>query len=142
VNLRRSLVLLAAALTLLAAEARAAGTVTVTEETFGTVKKITFAWTSTAGGAADAPTVATFSGKIEALVTIPDAVDAPTTLYDVTVTDADGVDVLAGAGANRSATATELVLASLLGIVANDLLTVNITNAGAAKKGRVIVYSR
>ena len=140
-SLRRSLVLLAA-LTFLAAEARAAGTVVAAEETFGTVKKITFAWTSTAGGAADAPTVATFSGKIEALVTIPDAVDAPTTLYDVTVTDADGVDVLAGAGANRSATATELVLASSLGIVANDLLTVNITNAGAAKKGRVVVYLR
>ena len=140
-SLRRSLVLLVA-LTLLAAEARAAGTVVVTEETFGTVKKITFAWTSTAGGAADTPTVATFSGKIEALVTIPDVVDAPTTLYDVTVTDADGVDVLAGAGANRSATATELVLSSLLGIVANDLLTVNITNAGAAKKGRVIVHLR
>ena len=140
-SLRRSLVLLVA-LTLLAAEARAAGTVVVTEETFGTIKKVTFAWTSTAGGAADAPTVATFSGKIEALVTIPDAADAPTALYDVTVTDADGVDVLAGAGANRSATATELVLSSLLGIVANDLLTVNITNAGAAKKGRVIVHLR
>ena len=117
-----------------------AGTVTVVEELLGTVKKIKWAWTSTAGGAADLITVSPYTGKVQALVTVPDATDVPTTLYDVTVTDEDGTDVLAGAGANRSATATEQVLSASLGIVANDKLTVNITNAGAAKKGIAYLY--
>lgn len=118
-----------------------AGTVVITEETFGTVKKVKFEWTSDAAGAANATTANVFSGEILRLVTIPDAVAAPTTLYDIVVND-DTADVLMGAGANRSATATEQVLASSLGIVANDVLTLAVTNAGAAKKGIVILYIR
>lgn len=119
-----------------------AGTVVKTEETFGTVKKVKFEWTSDAAGAADAVTSNAYSGVIERLVTIPDGAAAPTTLYDVVVNDEDSTNVLMGAGADRSATVTEQVLASSLGIVANDVLTLAVTNAGATKKGIVILYIR
>jgi hypothetical protein len=118
------------------------GTVTIIEEEMTHLKKVRWAWISTAGGAASLATTRPFSGVIERLVTIPDAVDAPTTLYDITVTDEDGADILMGAGANRSATVTEQVLASSLGCVANDLLTLNISAAGNAKKGVVVLYIR
>lgn len=140
---RRALAIAVALALLLAPTAsQGAGTVVITEETFGSPRKVTFAWTSTAGGAADAQTTEAFSGKIEALVTDPDGTAAPTDDYDVTVTDEDGTDVLAAAGANRDTANTELVLSASLGIVANDKLTVNITNAGAAKAGLVILYIR
>ena len=51
---------------------------TITEETFGTVKKVTWAWTSAADGSVGAAAVSTtttnaYSGKIEMLVTDPGA---------------------------------------------------------------------
>ena len=120
-----------------------AGTVTTTEETHGTVRKITFAWTSSAGGAADATTTYAYSGEVIRLVTVPGtAGNQPTNLYDVVVNDVDGNDVLMGAGANRSNAATEQVLASSLGCVANDKLTLGVTNAGDTKQGTVYLYVR
>jgi len=119
----------------------AAGTVVITEETFGTIKKIKFAWTSTAGGAASDTTVNAYSGKILGLATVPGAApDAPTPDYDITVTDEDGMDVLMGGGANRHTTNTEYVLSTSLGAVANDKLTINVAAAGAAKKGVAYLY--
>lgn len=137
----RSLRVAVLAVLALTANAWAAGTVTVSEETYGSVKKIAWTWTSTAGGAADLITVGAYNGKIEMLVTDPSAT-APTDDYDVTVTDEDGTDVLAGAGANRDTANTEIVIASSLGIVANDKLTLNVTAAGAAKSGTVYLYVR
>lgn len=120
-----------------------AGTVVTTEETIGTIKKVKFAWTSSAGGAADATTTGVYSGEIIRLVTVPGAGgDQPTNLYDVAVNDADGNDVLMGAGANRSNASTEQVLGTSLGCVANDALTLAVTNAGNAKTGTVILYIR
>ncbi|HEY3363952.1 MAG TPA: hypothetical protein VGK74_02715 [Symbiobacteriaceae bacterium] len=120
-----------------------AGTVTIAEETYSTMKKIAFAWTSTAGGIATATTDGAYSGEIRRLVTVPGTAGAqPTDQYDVTVNDQDGTDVLMGAGANRSNAATEQVLASSLGVVANDTLALSITNAGNAKSGTVYLYLR
>jgi hypothetical protein len=120
-----------------------AGTVTVTEENFSAVKKIKWSWTSDAAGAADQATSYAYTGALLRLVTEPGSgADQPTDLYDVTVTDEDGYDVLAGAGANRSNASTEQVLATNLGAVANDKLTMHVTNAGDTKKGTVVVYLR
>lgn len=123
----------------------AAGTVTITEETYGTIKKIKFAWTAgTVGeaGTASGQTTHVYSGKILGLATVPaGAPDAPTS-YGITVTDEDSMDVLMGAGAGRSATATEYVLSTSLGAVANDKLTVNISGAGTNKKGIAYLYIR
>ena len=123
-----------------------AGTVTITEELVGNVKKITFAWTCDASGNVSGTGGATtnvYNGAITRLVTVPaGGGSAPTDQYDVTVLDGDSTDVLMGAGANRAAAATEQVLASSLGVVANDTLTLNVANAGNAKSGTVYLYVR
>jgi hypothetical protein len=118
-----------------------AGTVTVTESVHTPIKKIRRAWTATAGGAADLITSNAYYGNIQALVTIPDAGVAPTTLYDITITDTETVDVLSAVGANRSATATESVCPALIaGNAVFGTLTLNITNAGNGGKGVTILY--
>jgi len=120
-----------------------AGTVTTTEITTTSVKKLTFAWTSTAGGAADGTSTAAFDGAIIGLTTIPSGGGtAPSDNYSVSVTDADGHDVLLGAGALRDTANTEHVAQTSLGGVAGSKLTVNITAAGASKQGTVILRIR
>lgn len=120
-----------------------AGTVTVSETVHGSVKKIAWAWTVTAGGAADKATTQAFDGKVIGFSTIPGtAGDAPTDNYDVTVADAEGHDVLLGGGADRDTLNTEHVADANLGAVAGSVLTLNITNAGNAKKGTVILWVR
>lgn len=121
------------------------GIVTITEETFNYVKKIAFAWTSENGGGnagkATKTTLDSYTGEIIRLVTVPGAApNAPTDDYDITITDEDGTDVLMGAGANRDTANTEQVLPVLLGCVANDKLTLNVSGAGNAKKGTVYLY--
>jgi hypothetical protein len=119
-----------------------AGTVTTTEKVLGTVKKITFTWTASAGGAADATTDEVYDGKLIGLTTDPGAGTAPTDNYDVVITDADGHDVLLGAGADRDTATTEHVAEASLGAVAHSPLTLAVTNAGAGGEGVVIVYLR
>lgn len=122
------------------------GTVTLTEETYGTVKKITFDWTAGTGGDAGLATKTTeqvYSGEVLRLVTVPGAApDAPTDNYDVVVNDEDSTDILMGAGADRDTATTQQVLASSLGVVANDKLTLSVSNAGDSKKGKVYLYIR
>lgn len=140
----RKLILTVAMILMLAGSlwAADAGTVTVTEETSSYVKKVVFAWSQSSGGTAVKTTSGIYSGQIVRLVTVPSATAAPTDDYDVQVLDEDSTDVLMGAGANRDTANTEQVLASSLGYVANDLLTLSITNAGNAKAGTVYLYIR
>jgi hypothetical protein len=64
-------------------------------------------------------------------------------LYDVTVTDGDSIDVLNALGANLSNAATTLKSdQDGLGAVANDTLTLAVTNAGASKGGKTILFIR
>lgn len=128
----------AVALCLLPYPAQAAGTVTVVEINGYHIKRIAWTWTSTAGGAADLVTTVTYTGQIVALVTDPGAT-APTDNYDITVTDADGVDVLNALGANRDTANTEQVVSGM-GIVVGQPLTLNVTNAGDSKQGVVYLY--
>ena len=90
-----------------------AGTVTVSEETHGTLKKVHFTWTSSAGGAADGSSTGAYNGVLLRAVFVPGTGgDQPTDQYDVVVDDADGHDVLAGQGANRSNAAAETVVSA------------------------------
>jgi hypothetical protein len=123
----------------------AAGTATLAEITHTSVKKIVWAWTSGVGGGdAGVCTKATtvpFDGKILGVVTIPHAT-APTDDYDVTITDADGHDVLWGAGMNRDTATTEYILGSACGAVSGSTLTLNVSNAGDSKRGQVVLWIR
>ena len=124
----------------------AAGTVAITEETIGQVKKIAFSWISGSDGAAvtaAGTTLKTYNGVIERLVTIPGvAPNVPTDLYDITIDDEDKTDVLMGAGKDRSNANIEQVGRADLGVVANDKLTLKVADAGVAKKGTVYLYIR
>jgi len=123
----------------------AAGTVVITEETYGTIKKIKFSWISGDGaedGTASGQTTHPYSGKILGLATDPGS-PAPSDNYTVTVTDEDSMDVLMGAAVgNRDTANTEYILSTSLGAVANDKLTVNISGAGTNKKGIAYLYIR
>ena len=122
----------------------AAGSVVITEEVFGTVKKIKFAWTAgTVGeaGTASGQTTKVYSGKILGLATVPGTGgDQPDDDYDITVADEDGMDVLMGGGANRDETNTEYVLSASLGAVANDKLTFAVAAAGSGLKGVAYLF--
>ena len=118
-----------------------AGTVTVAE-TGNSVKKITWNWTA-AAGVADGATSKTFDQKIIGLATVPGTGgDQPDDNYDITITDADSLDVLLGAGANRDELNTEYVDGSSLGAVAQSVLTLNVTNAGGTNQGTVVLWLR
>ena len=125
-----------------------AATVTKTEETFGTIKKVTWTWVSHTDGTVavatpNAETTNVFSGEILRLITVPaGGASAPTDDYDVYVYDDNDVDALMGAGLNRDTANTEQVLASSLGIVANSKLTLAVANAGDTKGGTVHLYLR
>lgn len=118
--------------------------VTVTEEIFSTMSKITFSWTSNASGAASGSTTMDYSGVIYRVVFEPGSgATQPTNLYDITLTDDDGIDILDGAGGDLSNTTTEQ-LQGFIGVsaVANSKLTLAVSNAGNSKTGTVIVYLR
>lgn len=117
--------------------------VAAAERIHGNVKEIVFTWTSASDGTASGTTVNAYDGKVELLTTDPAAAGAaPTDNYDVTLTDANGVDVLGGAGVDRDTANTEQRVASLLGVVASSKLTLNIANAGDTKQGVTVVHIR
>ena len=118
-----------------------AGTVATTEiVTATTIRKISFAFTTSAGGAADGTTTALVTGMLER-VTI-DWVDAAN-LYDVIINDADGFDILIGNGANLAQADVQLDnVSDGLGCVVNSALTLALTNGGAAATGTINLYFR
>ncbi len=109
----------------------------------GGVQRLKITWTSTAGGGAIASGIE-LSGQLLNLITIP---GAGVSAYSLTLTDSDGVDVLNGAGATRSTSATEAVAINVAGVVASSWglrgtagdHTLTITGAGNAKSGTIIV---
>lgn len=125
-----------------------AASVTITEENWGTVRKIKFAWVSAADGTVTSAatgnlTTNAYSGEVLRLVTVPGAAAlAPDDNYNVAVKDEDNTDVLMGGGATRDTANTEQVLASSLGCVANDKLYLTISGAGADNAGTAYVYIR
>lgn len=127
--------------------ASSAGTCTTTEETFGTIKKIKFDLVAGSGASvnsigSNATTTNVFSGNIRALTTVGGAGGlAPSASWDITLLDQSSVDVLIGAGTNRSAT-TEHTKEASMGAVANDTLTLTIANFGSSNAAAVYVYIR
>ena len=120
-----------------------AQSVTKTEIVETSCKKIIWEWTCTDAGVVTSQTSGVFDGKIIGLTTIPAAApDNPTDNYDVTITDLQGHDVLLGAGADRGTANIEHVAETSLSGVAGSKLTLNIANAGNAKKGTIILWIR
>jgi len=116
-----------------------AGTVVTTEIDYTPVKKVSFAYTTSAGGAADATTTKSFTGMIERVVF--DWTDA-TAAYDVVINDSDGFDVLIGNGANLAAADVQKSYSDGLAAIVNSTLTLALTNGGNAATGTIHVYIR
>jgi hypothetical protein len=127
-----------------------AAEVTLTEENnIGVVRKIKWEWVAHTDGAVavdtpNAQTANAYNGKIEGLATVPGAgADAPDDNYTVRIYDEDSLDVLFGAAAgNRDTANTEQILASSLGIVVTDKLSLYVEGAGSGNKGTVYLYIR
>ena len=116
--------------------------VTATENTTQSVKQVYFAWTSDSSGDATGTTTNTFDGDLIGFATDPDGTAAPTDNYDVTLTDANGFDLLMGNGANRDTADIEYVAGTSLGAVSGSKLTITVANAGDTKKGVAVVWIR
>lgn len=124
-----------------------AGSITVTTSDLGGgMTKYAIAWLSTAGGAVSANAVAVKRGRLHRVKFVPGAGGVqPTDAYDVTVTDADSVDVLHGLGANLSNATAKIVpqldgsggTPNTLGFLEGGDLTPVIANAGNAKTGTI-----
>lgn len=125
-----------------------AGSITVTK-TPGDTTKYNIAWTSDASGNVSANTFVMKRGRITQAKFLPGAGGAaPSAGYGATLLDGDGIDLLMGLGASRSASNAEAApLNSGQGEPASSIrwfeggnVTPTIANAGNAKSGTLILY--
>lgn len=82
------------------------------------------------------------SGRLVQVKYVPDGGGtAPTNLYDVTITDADGADILQGDGADKSATVADFTTFLTTAIRTDGgSYTLNVAAAGNAKGGLIYLY--
>lgn len=129
---------------LLQASPSAVGVVMITTTLLSDVRttKHSLAWTADAAGAVSGNPATLALGHVVQIKFIPNSGGtAPTALYDVTLVDANGVDFLAGAGANLSATVSTLVRpAAPLLYDATGTLDLVVANAGVSTGGTVQVW--
>ncbi len=123
-----------------------AGSSTWTQNRIGKIQETTIAWTADSGGTVSSP------GNVST-TDLPDRINGilhqvlfehagVTTAYDVTITDKNGTDILAGGGGNLATAADVIILPTEADQfpVSNTLLNLNITNAGNVKTGTIHLY--
>lgn len=107
------------------------------------VAVITYAFTTDSEGDASEAT-GTVNGQVNRIVTNPaSGDDQPTTNWDLTILDEDGIDILGGSGADRDAgntAASEQAAPSVAGLGVQSTLTFAVAHGGATKKGVVNLY--
>ena len=112
------------------------------------VKRWRFDWTCDGVGDADAYTPFVVSGELLRVVFIP--VAGVANLYDVVLTDSDGLDTLGGVGANLSnVTSTHWAPGLTNGAAGNfnptgvdSILRLVVSNGGITQSGIVVIYWR
>lgn len=125
----------------------AVGTVVVTTTQYAGLNganrvRYAIAWTSTAGGAVSGNAFSTVRGKLLGFKFVPNTgVTQPTDLYDATLVDTDGVDLLVGSGTDLSnATSKYILMNPTLYLDGTQTMDLVIANAGNAKTGIVYVW--
>lgn len=121
----------------------AAGTVTTTETTLTSPKRVVFQWISDATGEASATTTNYYTGRlVQTTISQSSSTDQPTDLYDVSIYDSvTSEELLGGCGTNNAtAIVSKSIVGASLGWVANSKMILSVQNAGAVKSGTVIVY--
>lgn len=116
-----------------------AAVVTVEESSLLGICKIKWTVTTHTDGTASLVTDHSYFGAVGTVVTNPGST-APTDNWDATITDAEGHDVLQGAGADRDTTNTETAGPSVTPSIVFGPLTLNITNGGDTKDLVVTLY--
>ena len=118
-----------------------AESVTQTYQDHRSVKLVTMDWTSAAGGTVSSTnTTNSLNGEVYQVEINPDAsTDAPTEGYDVTLSNANSVNILYGLGANLPAATTRTVKPC---VFVDSKLSLCVTNAGDTKGGVVKIYLR
>lgn len=128
-----------------------AGSITVTtsriDHPLGAITKYSIAWVSDAAGAVSGNSFNVKAGEVVQVRYIPDSGGTqPTDLYDVTMTDANSIDVLGGSGANlsnaNSTVAVPAVSTYFPRLLEAGALTPVVANAGNAKGGTIVLYVR
>lgn len=124
-----------------------AGTVTINETQFGSVKRITIDWTTDGSGAASE--TVHIAGTILRVVTDPGST-APTDDWDLTLTDEFGLDLLANRGANRDTATTEHfcpgvaftdgTTTSVMPVAHYGPCSFAVANGGASKVGKTVLF--
>lgn len=113
----------------------------------GVGERIIISWTSDAAGAVSGIKVL-IRGLVMRMITVPDGTDAPTDNYDITLPhpNASGVDLAQSLLANRDTTNAEVIEFSATAaltngspIYMNGAIEPTVANAGAAKKGQIIL---
>ena len=118
-----------------------AGTITASETTIGSVRQIVFSWLT--DGSGDATATATgkeYSGDLIKVLYVP-GTTTPSNLYDITLTDGDSYDLLAGQGTDCPNGSTLVITGGLLP-VATSAISLTVANGGAIKTGKVVIYLR
>jgi len=110
----------------------------------GEINVLVMEWTTDSSGDLTATdTGYPLEGFLMMVETDPSGTAIPTS-YAVTLTDANGADVMGGALAGRSTTATEMCLPLLNGnytmLPVPGTLSLDVTGAGASKSGIVRIY--
>ena len=114
--------------------------VTITQDSvFYQIQKISWDWLSASDGTVSSAAFGAYMGKIvKAILASDSGGTAPTNLYDVTIEDEDGYDVLSGEGADVTSAATVyLVDPNKCLWVRSNSLTLKVASAGDAKGGVV-----
>jgi hypothetical protein len=118
------------------------------------VRRIPLVWTSDAAtGAVSGTYTGIISGVVLRVVIIPNSGGTqPDNLYDVTLLDEGGVDILSGLGANLTNTTTydkipgvvhtDGTTTSTAPRAISDKLELRVANAGNSKGGQVVLYVR
>lgn len=119
----------------------------------GAITVYTLDWQSEADGSVDLDTSEPVNGELLRVSIVPDSGGTqPTNAYDVLLKDQDGIDVLAGQGANLANNANTHICpgvplkdgttTSVRPIVLGSVLNLEITNAGDTKGGTIRLYLR
>ncbi len=123
-----------------------AGTITTQKTAFHASNKghqLIVDWLCDASGDADAE-IGDVTGFIRSIETIPGqngdlTTDLPTALYDAVLNDGYSVDMANGELVDRSGTVGEIINAAV-DLYVSATLTLVVSNAGNAKRGRVILF--
>jgi len=130
---------------LMATSGYCAESVTQSLQVGGEINVLVMNWTTDGSGDLTATdTGYPIEGYLMLVETDPSGTAIPSAAYTVTLTDANGVDVMGGALADRSTTTTEMTMPKLNGnytiIPVVSTLEMDVTSAGNSKSGVIRIY--